>query len=540
MGKKRVVMAIVMSVAAGTACRAQAASVKAAPESRAPLMSTARQAEVCEVAVDYVGRWHIVVPQGCDGGSLRDRIWFWASEYHLTHGEAGETIENCRQVLAESKGDDKGFESDCQTIMTMAHCMRREWVKADSVALATIALAEAMRDSDLMCLAHSARAYIGMSSGDIEKAEAEVVRALDFEKCIRDSSQMCRLMCLASGVYCAAGQYAVSLGFANDGLRMAEGSDCRCLKAQSLMRKGEVLLRMGQLGQARECMIDAIRIFRDDGNSYRLASCYLVLGRINLVRDQKRFAADCFSESADLFNRHDDMPRYCEALAGLYMATDEEEKTKRESIEAAHDEAARRYNGNEAERGDIVLPTMSERLGDIEVDKMVRYALIGAGILALALAGVVTVSRWRRRHRKAGVRHTMRRMALLLMRRIPFVGARNEALTESDQMFLARFAREVRKDMKSGKVDLRSVAQGMRLNEWRLQQRVLDVTGKTAERYIKSIRVGRARQLFDDMQASTAEASRECGYASVDDFAYDFAEIMGMTPQDYRSLRGLQ
>ena len=489
---------------------------------------------------DVIGNWQIIWPAGYEKGDVRSRVWFGDVEHRLTHSEAGKTIERCSEALAKSDANDAEFRFDCLSIITMAHCMRREWAKADSVATMLTSHAESAHDSTLICSAHCAKAYIAASKGHAGEAERAMARALDYEPSIRDSVLLCLVKDMASCVYCAIGQHAVSLGFANDGLKVSFGLGNRWLRAKSLKCKGEALLHIGQMGLARECILESIHIYRNDGDSYRLACCYLTLGRIYLTGNQNSMAADCFSEAADLFRRHDDIPQYCDAMAGLYMTVEEGEKASRKEIEASHDEAASQYNESIDKRGDILLPTMAERLGEIKSNRYAKYALLGAGALALVMVCVAVISRMRRRHRQAGVRHSLRRILLLALRKIPFIGKQNEALTESDQMFLMRFSREVKKCMKSGHVDLKSVAQRMRQKEWQIQQRVLNVTGKTAESYIKSIRIGRARQLFDDAQSTTAKASAECGYSSAKDFAYDFSEIMGMTPEEYRRLRGLE
>ncbi len=484
----------------------------------------------------------VIFSVGEEGDELRSRLWFWPTEYHMTLTEAQEAIRYCDRALPIlQESDDHCMEASCLALETMAHCVRREWNDALDVTRKSIALAKAAGDSCIMCSALSSMAYISTKLGDHHSAETCMERALACDPATMNSVFRCRLLGVASIVYCALGRYAVAKSYANDGLLEAENVGSRNAIGILMICKATLLLKTCWITRAHECTDKAIKIFQSEGNSYDLAVCYRLLGHILMEEDNKKGAAICFDEASNLFERHGDIPSMCSSLEWQYKATDTRNESARREIKSVYDHVAQMYNDDIA-RGRLrskPIPPMDGRTGLINRHSAMKWGLIIASLAIVTLLTGLMVHLFRKRHRKAGLKSSVRRLVILATRRLPLFGGKNSALTESDQRFLARFAREVRRGMKRGNVEVEDVAEGMRISEDKMCDRLVHLVGKTPEDYIMTIRIMRARQLMDNTMDTAENVAKECGYASYADFADDFAEIIGMSPDEYRSQRGL-
>lgn len=474
---------------------------------------------------------------------LRGRVWFWAAESILNVRDAGEAIKYCDRALPIlHASDDRLAEASCLALQCMAHSMRREWNDARQVALQSVSLAQQVADSSLLCSALSSVAYVSMKMGDLPTAESYMAKALAHEHHSMQPLQRCRLFGIASMVYCSLGRYAVAVSYADDGLLEAESNNVHKAIGPLLGRKSRVLLKIGRLARAKECISSAIKIFQSEGNSYQLGLSYLLLGKIHMEEDARDLAATCFDEAASIFTRHDDTPNVCQALEWEYRATPPTNSSKRDNIQTRYDNQAKTYNDNITKHNIhcAPIPSLDGRNHLINTHKALRIGLWIAMAAVLTLVIITTVHVFRKRRRKAGIRHSIRRLLILIQRHIPLLRNNNDALTESDQRFLARLAREVRRAMKNGDVSVESVAYGMRLPEDKMRNRLMNVSARTAEDYIKSLRIMKARQLIDNTMLSVHDVARACAYHSYDDFAYDFSEILHLSPSSYRQQRGLQ
>lgn len=479
---------------------------------------------------------------GDEGDELRSRLWFWPTEYHMTLTEAQAAIEYCERALPIlQESDDHFMEASWLALETMARSIRREWKDAHNVALKSIALAEAIGDSSLMCSTLSSMAYIATKMGDPIGAETYMEKALSWDPATMNSMFRCRLWGIASIVYCSLGRYAVAKSYANDGLLEAENVGSRNAIGILMICKTNLLLKTCWTTRAHDCVDRAIKIFQAEGNSYDLAICYNLLGHILIDEDNKKGAAICFDEAANLFERHGDIPNMSSSLEWQYRVTDARNETARREIKSVYEHVTQMYNDDVASGRlrSAPIPPMDERSGLLNRHNALKWGIIIALLTITTLLTSLMVHLFRKRHRKSAIRHSVRRLMILAMRKVPFFGRTSNALTESDQRFLARFAREVRRGMKNGSVAVEDVAEGMRISEDSMCDRLMNLVGKTPEDYIMAIRITRARQLMDNTMDTAEEVARECAYTSYEEFEDDFTDVIGMTPDEYRSQRGL-
>lgn len=82
---------------------------------------------------------------------------------------------------------------------------------------------------------------------------------------------------------------------------------------------------------------------------------------------------------------------------------------------------------------------------------------------------------------------------------------------------------------------VKDIAEHFNINRSHLYRIFIEVTGKSIEEYLISVRINEARRLLDDTNTSIARISKLIGYSYSSTFCKTFKEYVGMTPQEYRT-----
>lgn len=113
--------------------------------------------------------------------------------------------------------------------------------------------------------------------------------------------------------------------------------------------------------------------------------------------------------------------------------------------------------------------------------------------------------------------------------------SRIQAITASEQAFVARFVDQVERAMAEHRVDMESIASQLCMTSSQLRRKMQAITGKTSINYANELRMGRAvRLLVDDPDLTISEIADRCGYEEQSYFARQFKQFYGMTPTQYR------
>jgi len=90
----------------------------------------------------------------------------------------------------------------------------------------------------------------------------------------------------------------------------------------------------------------------------------------------------------------------------------------------------------------------------------------------------------------------------------------------------------------SYQLSLQSLAERLQMSPSYLSRYYKDQTGQTLSHYINQIRMEKAKSLLAEGTVSLQEIVDRIGYGSVSGFIRKFKELEGMTPGEYRSMRG--
>ena len=113
--------------------------------------------------------------------------------------------------------------------------------------------------------------------------------------------------------------------------------------------------------------------------------------------------------------------------------------------------------------------------------------------------------------------------------------ADGQKMADSDRQFINRLVDIVYSNMKSGEIDIESVASTMAMTPSQLRRKVHTITGVNPAAYITEVRMTKARKLLDsDPNMAIGEIAIECGFYDIAHFSRIFKHMFGMSPSQYR------
>lgn len=112
-------------------------------------------------------------------------------------------------------------------------------------------------------------------------------------------------------------------------------------------------------------------------------------------------------------------------------------------------------------------------------------------------------------------------------------------VANGDRIFMARFVSLAMESIKSGDVDLIKLAEKMNVSRTQLNRKIKAISGMTTTGYIINLRVRMAKSLLrGEEDLNINEISYRCGIDDVPYFVTMFKKATGMTPTQYRRMRG--
>ena len=84
-------------------------------------------------------------------------------------------------------------------------------------------------------------------------------------------------------------------------------------------------------------------------------------------------------------------------------------------------------------------------------------------------------------------------------------------------------------------LSLEKVSQAVHLSIWHLCHLFKSETGETPARYLKTIRMQRARKLLEETMFSIKEVMNKVGMRDQSHFAKDFKRAYGLTPSQFKA-----
>ena len=106
-------------------------------------------------------------------------------------------------------------------------------------------------------------------------------------------------------------------------------------------------------------------------------------------------------------------------------------------------------------------------------------------------------------------------------------------ITSVDEKFLQQALEVVEKNMDNPDFSVEDFSSEMHMDRSTLYRKILSLTGKTSNEFIRSIRLKRAAQLLEKSGKSVAEVAYEVGFNKPSNFAKFFKEEFKVTPSQY-------
>jgi AraC-like DNA-binding protein len=106
---------------------------------------------------------------------------------------------------------------------------------------------------------------------------------------------------------------------------------------------------------------------------------------------------------------------------------------------------------------------------------------------------------------------------------------------EAYQASVERAIRHMKKKL-ADPLDLDHIAEIAAISKFHLVRVFDDITGTTPHHFLACLRIQRAKELLLGSAASITDVCMEVGYSSLGTFSKTFSELVGVSPQEFRSL----
>ena len=233
---------------------------------------------------------------------------------HYLRGELTDAIE------AYERGDTQDEDLPARATL-LAWSASAYWLRGDverSRDLAGRALAAARQAGDHRALAgaHTVLGMLAALDGDRAANDAHYLRALDHASAAHDVLQLVRIHANRSSQHLEEGDAPGALVEAEVAVRLAELAGVATFRALALNNRGEALLALGRLDEAR-VELEAARAVFDRLGSSMASYPNGALGQVHLLRGDRPSARAAFQRALELSEEVGDVQGLVPALAGL-------------------------------------------------------------------------------------------------------------------------------------------------------------------------------------------------------------------------------
>ncbi|MGH8775648.1 MAG: tetratricopeptide repeat protein [Jiangellaceae bacterium] len=186
--------------------------------------------------------------------------------------------------------------------------------------------ARASGDHTALASAHTVLAMVAALDGDREANDAHYLRALDHATIARDVFQLVRIHTNRSSLHLEEGDAEGSLVEGDLALRLADLAGFATFRGLALSNRGQALLALGRLDEAR-AELEASRVVFERLGAPMAAYPYAALGDIHRVRGDHVAARAAYERALTLAEQVGDVQGLVPALGGLarLLATEDPE-----------------------------------------------------------------------------------------------------------------------------------------------------------------------------------------------------------------------
>jgi ATP/maltotriose-dependent transcriptional regulator MalT len=288
------------------------AAAELLPESRSPAIEV-----LIGDAGLMQGRWETALShyrRAAGDGTLPASVAWRIGLLHYLRGELTDAIK------AYERGDTQD-DALADRALLLAWSASAHWLRGDVEQcrdLAKRALVAARRAGDDRALAgaHTVLGMLAALDSDRDANDAHYLRALDHAAAAHDVLQLVRIHANRSSQHLEEGDAAGALVEAEVAVRLADLAGVATFRALALNNRGEALLALGRLDEAR-VELEAARAVFDRLGSSMASYPNGVLGQVHLLRGDRASARAAFHRALELSEEVGDVQGLVPALTGL-------------------------------------------------------------------------------------------------------------------------------------------------------------------------------------------------------------------------------
>ena len=281
--------------------------------------------EARQVLGDWVGA------QACferiigDAGPIAVGLAWRVGLIHHLRGHLDEAIATYRRGTID--GSEPREEALLQAWWASAHWLRGEIDECRQLSAAAFTAATAARDDRALAVAHTVLAMLAALDSDPRANAAHYLRALDHAERAGDVLQSIRIRVNRGSHHIAEAQYAQAITELDVAIRLADLTGFAAFRALALNNRGEALLKLGRLDEAR-AELEAARLLYQRLESKLVAHPLTNLGEVYRQRGDLAMARACYEEAIAMSGETRDMQSLVPSLAGLARVLIEEQPDK--------------------------------------------------------------------------------------------------------------------------------------------------------------------------------------------------------------------
>ena len=464
--------------------------------------------------------------------TLRQQIWYWASEYCYAIQDYQRAIAYGKQALPLiPPGSD--MEADCLNLLSISYIRISNYEQAAAYAQRCHELDKRSGDADRISSSLNTLAAIYLGANQPSEAEKYVMEGIETAKKADNPGRMAVLQAMASEVYHAKGDDQQALGYINEAIRLDSLHGMEERARMRLAQRASVLIGLHRYQEAESTLRDVIPFLRQTGDQQSLGIALNKMGMALLSQHRESEAIPYYQEAADLFVELGDPYNEIHARRGLYESKWESQPDEaRQEMRRFNDlkdsiysitsaESLARYN---AEFGNDWLQLKNHRQ---------QRTLTWIVVIAALLATIAGICIYRNRRHNIILNDKLKKVLTEL--EAERQQNTTEETAESKKDFLSRVTEVIYQQIDKGQADVSHVAATLSISPSKLRQQLAEVTDEQPKDLIRRLRIERAQHLLKTRTDLTIqETAYLCGYTDAGNFTRAFKHATGITPTEYQ------
>ncbi len=421
----------------------------------------------------------------------------------------------------------------------------REELRLDSIS----------RNIPNLARAYNTLAGLCLQAGALDDAERYVLRAIDLERTLPDSSHLGVRYGLAAEIYAKAGDTPRALHYAQRAYELERTAGNEVKAARRLSQMADIYAAAGDDVRAESFYIRAADLLRAAGEQQSLTINLKQMGQLYLRRGDKTKALkvleECEQRCRQMGFRYT-LQQVCRLMAEAYAGTNASKAV------AYLNEALVLTDSIHSERADKLSAELGRSQRELlrgpetnaaEGNSWLRYALLTLVAVLIGMAGGWLLAR--KRQAAVSEQNLLTETADLsaptdeaaeLAHNTENGNAQatssqeNPRLKKENMEFLAKVAELYEQNLKNGRLSIDDLASELCMSRSQFTRRLTATAGMPASNFLNRIRLEKACRLLKDTEKSVSTIAYECGFDDTSYFSNLFKKQYKVTPMQFRIL----